>query len=854
MGRRASERVIWVGAIAIVLIAIAGAITYTRVQLLTEAAGRVNDTERAQYFLTLALSSLQDAESATRGYYISGEEPFLQPYASARPEFEAAIRALIALLADNPTQLERVHELDRAGHERLDRLDAAIKAMRNGTFVKPNPPLAANENKKLMDSIRAQIKSMQAEVDRRLATRLARESGAKATALVSIASMSGIAAALVVLLMLVGPRASQAIRRSEQWLSTTLSSIGDGVIATDPAGSVRFVNPVAAELTGWSQADARGHNLDEVFRVVDSASHLPLESPLAQVLRHGAAGGLSANMLLVRRDGAEIPIEDSGAPIRGDGGEINGVVIVFKDATQARAAQLALQASEERLRLAMESAELGAVDHDLRTGKAIWNDRLYAIIGYPPGTPVNAEMINLHTAPEDWKQVFAALQHANAAHVPFRSVHRIIRASDAAVRWISTTGTFLYDKEGRGVRFLGVVQDVTETRRLESQVRQAQKLDALGTLAGGIAHDFNNILAVLRGNLSVIRSEIDPQDRMAPAILEMETACNRATALVRQILSFASRQDQNRQVLQLEDVVAEGMKLLRATLPAEIEIRTRCAPRLPAVLADPNQIHQVITNLGINAAHAIDRRPGTIEVQLDSVEVDSETAAASPDLKEGRYVRLRFSDNGAGIPKEIIDRIFEPFFTTKEPNSGTGLGLAIVRGIMKSHDAAITVYSEVGRGTQFNLYFPAVDDKVRTFALETRTVSPGHGERILYLDDEESLVILARRMLEKMGYRVSGFSDPAKALAAFAQAPADFDLVLTDLSMPGMSGMDVARRMLEIRPDIPILLATGYVRNEDVEQARAIGIREVIWKPQTIAEMGNLVAQQLHKLIPVPPA
>jgi PAS domain S-box-containing protein len=850
MIHRVSERVMWAGAVAIALIGIAGAITYTRVQVLIEAAGWVSHSERVRYTLQHTLSTVLESESAVRGYYITHDEPFLEPYKVGRAEFDAALRSLTALVADNATQLERVQELDRAGHQLLDRFDFAVNGIRDGTYELPKPPVASTGLKKLVDPIRTQIALMQADEESQLAIRLKRAADARFTALVSIGSLSGAAAALVVLLVLVSRRAAQDIRSSERWLATTLSSIGDGVIATDPLGAVSFVNPIAAELTGWSQAAARGRQLEDVFRIVDAATHAPAENPVAQVLRKGGVAGLPSNTLLIRRDGAEFPIEDSGAPIRDDHGKVNGVVVVFKDATAVRAAQLALQASEERLRMALEGAELGAVDHDLRTGKAVWNDRLYAIVGYPLGTPVDTDMINLHTAVEDWNAVLASLQHSKVARVPFRSVHRIVRANDQAVRWVSSNGTFIYDKEGRAVRFIGVVQDVTENRRLEAQVRQSQKLDALGTLAGGIAHDFNNILAVLRGNLSVFRSEIQADNPLMSCVADMENACSRATALVRQILTFGSRQDHNRQVSQLQDVVAEGMRLLRATLPAEIEIRTQYAPDLPAVLVDANQIHQIIANLGINAAQAIGRQGGTIEVQLDSFQIDSQTAAASTDLKAGRYVRLRFSDNGSGIPREIIDRIFEPFFTTKAASGGTGLGLSVVRGILKSHDAHATVYSEPGRGTHVNLYFPAVDEKTQMVPPVKSTPMQGHGERILFLDDEESLVILARRLFERMGYRIAGFSDPAKAVAAFAAAPEDFDLVLTDLSMPGMNGMDVARRILEIRPDIPILLATGYVRSEDVDQARAIGIREVIWKPQTIGEMGDVLAQQLRKLIP----
>jgi len=670
------------------------------------------------------------------------------------------------------------------------------------------------------------------------------------TALVAAVSMSGISAGLLLLLVLVGRRAAHDIRSHEQWLATTLSSIGDGVIATDATGAIRFVNPVAADLTGWSPTEARGRPLDEVFRIVGAVDRLPAENPVEHIVRRGTLAGRTNQTVLIRRDGAEFPIEDSGAPIRGDGGEINGVVMVFKDASAARAAQQALQASEERLRLALDGAELGAVDHDLRTGKSVWNDRLYEILGYPPDTPVTAEMASPHTCAEDLEQVQRALQEAKETHAPFRSEHRIVRANDKAVRWVASNGTFIYDKTGSAIRFIGVVRDVTENHRLEAQVRQSQKLDALGTLAAGIAHDFNNILAVLRGNLAVIRADIPADHRIMPPVLDMEKACNRATALVRQILTFGSRHDRDRQVIQLEAVIAEAMKLLRATLPAEIEIRTRYAPELPAVLADPNQIQQIIANLGINASQAIGRRQGLIEIQLDALQVGKELASASADLKEGRYVRLRFSDSGSGIPRDIMDRIFEPFFTTKAPNAGTGLGLSVVRGILKNHDAAISVYSEPGRGTRFHLYFPAAQTAAPVATAAQAEPKRGRGERILYLDDEESLVILAKRLLERMGYEVTGFNDSAQALAAFKTAPGDFDLVLTDLSMPGMSGMEVSRRMLEIRPDIPVLLATGYVRTEDVEQARTIGIREVIWKPQTVGEMGDLLAQQLEKLAP----
>ena len=675
-------------------------------------------------------------------------------------------------------------------------------------------------------------------------------SGARSTALISAVGLSVVAACLVLLSLGIDRRAASRIRRSEEWLATTLTSIGDGVIATDARGAVRFLNPVAAALTGWSQQDARGRPLDEVFRVVSESDRTPAENPVTRVLREGHVVSLANHTLLVRRDGTDCPIEDSGAPIRGEDGQIVGVVLVFKDASQTRAAQRALQASEERLRLALEGAQLGALDHDRGTGQTVWNERLYAITGYPLHAPVTDAMLHLGTPDEEWQQVEDALRRANRERLPFQLEHRIVRVNDGAVRWVSSNGRYLYDNEGRGNRFLGVVRDITEERLLEQRVRDAQKLDALGTLAAGIAHDFNNILAVLRGNLAAIRGEIPVDHVLMPFLVDMANACDRAAALVRQILTFGRQHQAERAVIQLGDVVEEAVKLLRATIPAQVDIRTQLADSLPPVLIDRNQVHQIITNLGINSAQAIAPGAGVIEIQLDDIQVDTALVQSLPDLHEGRYVRLRFSDSGSGIPKDIIDRIFEPFFTTKPPQSGTGLGLSVVRGILKNHDAAISVYSEPGKGTRFHLYFPATAAQAAPVPGVPKAPRKGRGERILYIDDEESLVLLAGRMLERMGYRVSGFTDAAQALAAFAAAPGDFDLILTDLSMPGASGMDVARAILSIRPEIPVLLATGYVRPEDVECARAIGIREVIWKPHTVGEMGEQLAQQLEKLVP----
>ncbi len=431
------------------------------------------------------------------------------------------------------------------------------------------------------------------------------------------------------------------------------------------------------------------------------------------------------------------------------------------------------------------------------------------MMGFEPNTPLTREIARSVVVPEDLEMVLATDLRALEMRTPYQVEYRIRRGTDGQERWVGVFGRYLYNEEGRATRALGIVTDITERRRLEQRVRQTQKLDALGTLAGGIAHDFNNILSILRGNLLLIEADLPADHPIAPAISEMSRACSRARDLVRQILTFGRQQEQDRKVIQLTEVIQEALRLLRSTVPTTIQIRSHFAPELPTVLADASQIHQVVMNLGINASHAIGRTSGLIDVELEAVHVDATLASHSPDLHEGEYVRLRIRDSGAGMTREVMERIFEPFFTTKPQGMGTGLGLAVVRGIVKSHDGAITVYSEPGKGTQFHLYFPVVQARAIRSAQTRAHAGAGRGERILYLDDEDALVLLARRLLERLGYKVAAFSDPQLALAAFEAAPDDFDLVLSDLSMPGMTGLDVARRVLEVRPEIPVLLAVG---------------------------------------------
>ncbi len=403
----------------------------------------------------------------------------------------------------------------------------------------------------------------------------------------------------------------------------------------------------------------------------------------------------------------------------------------------------------------------------------------------------------------------------------------------------------LQDPSGAVIGSLGILADVTERLQFERQIRQSQKLDALGSIAGGIAHDFNNILTVMRGNLSLAQTTLPAGHDIHASLNELDKACNRAASLVRQILTFGGRQEQSRTIMTMQPAVNDALQLLRSTLPAGIEINATLPPSLPTVMADSAQIHQVILNLGINAGHSIENQRGRIDVALEAVEVDQALAATCPELHVGRYVRLTVADTGVGMSRDTLDRIFEPFFTTKPPGRGTGLGLAVVRGIVKNHDGAITVTSEPGKGTRFDVYFPVVDGEVTGKHQQVVEAFHGNGERVLFLDDEEPIVLLASRMLNRLGYKVEAHTRAADALEDFRRRPAEFDLVLTDLSMPGASGLDFARSVLGIRPDVPVIMTTGYIDPDDLDLARRIGVREVILKPTTIEEMGRSFHRQL---------
>lgn len=393
---------------------------------------------------------------------------------------------------------------------------------------------------------------------------------------------------------------------------------------------------------------------------------------------------------------------------------------------------------------------------------------------------------------------------------------------------LTTTKPF---RIGSKVGFLGIVRDLSQTKNIENQLRNAQKMESLGTLAGGIAHDFNNILGGLSGYIELMLEDASPGSTLQEDLLEMGKACQRGRELVLQILTFSRRDRTAFAPMQLQPIVKESIKLLRATLPATINVVEDISPDCPPIMGDVTQIHQVLMNLGTNAFHAMRGSGGTLTVSLQQKALDHDTQGPFPNLSFGLYNCLMFSDTGHGIKSEHLARIFDPFFTTKPVGDGTGMGLAMVHGIIQAHKGGIAVESTEGHGSCFFLFFPQHIEKT-TIELETETYSDSRGrEHVMLVDDDSMLLRVQSRILRRAGYRVSAFENANQAFEAFSSREQDFDLLVTDQTMPGMTGLELSSAILDQEPEFPIILTTGFSESVSKAVIEKLGIRALLMKP-----------------------
>ncbi len=511
-----------------------------------------------------------------------------------------------------------------------------------------------------------------------------------------------------------------------------------------------------------------------------------------------------------------------------------------------------LRKSEEQYRVIVDNAIEGIFEVDLDGKLLSANPSMARMLGYSsPGELVGLvgnvrhQLFADPSAHDIWQETLHA-------HGELAGREYTLRRLDQSQLQVLLNANVVSDTARRPLFVVGFITDITgrkqaeEARnKLEVQLYQVQKLEAIGTLAGGIAHDFNNILSAILSYTDLAKMDARGNQAVLDSLTQVRKAGERASDLVRQILAFSRQSRPDYKPTRLHLVVQEALELLRSTLPASVEIVAEIRPDTPPVMADGTQIHQVILNLCTNAAHAMRQQSsGRLSVSLEAVSVSSVNGALP--LSPGLYAKLKVSDSGCGMNADTIKHIFDPFFTTKAPGQGTGLGLAVVHGIVKSHQGVITVDSHPGQGTVFEVYLPTcAREEVPTRSVANSTM--GHGERVLLVDDEPAICAVCQKLLERMGFKVTPIGHPQMAVELFKKDPAQFDVVITDYSMPEMTGMDLARQLIAIRPDMAIILASGNCAPQTREMAEILGIREIVAKPVTPQELANTILRVLRQ-------
>jgi PAS domain S-box-containing protein len=549
---------------------------------------------------------------------------------------------------------------------------------------------------------------------------------------------------------------------------------------------------------------------------------------------------------IVALDGQVLHVESTGVPVQYQGEtQLFGV---FRNITERKQVEEKLRETEKKYRELAESLPQAIFEVDLNGMLTYVNRTGLELFGYTPEEIAKGFNILDAFSPEDRERVALDIMLNIQGQQLGRQDYTAVRKDGTEFPAGVHANRVMSGQTATGIR--GILIDLTATQRaeqekkkLEAHLQQAQKMEAIGALAGGIAHDFNNILSAIIGYMELAMLNAGTRSGF-DELREALKASNRAKDLIKQILAFSRQTDEVRMPVRVGTVAKEAAKFLRATIPATIEIKTRIDEKSGAVLANSVELHQIIMNLCTNAVHAIGEKGGALEVEVQNAEIDFAHKNDSIGLDAGRYIRVSVRDTGMGMSPEIMKRIFDPYFTTKEKGVGTGLGLAVVHGIVKKSGGAIEVESMVGRGSAFHVYLPRVD---QPSALQPQQleIPAGGSERILFVDDEKMLVDIAQKVLERLGYDVVSRTSPIEALELFKAKPDHFDLVITDQTMPGMTGDVLAKELMGIKPDLPVIICTGYSQSIDPERAKQKGIKACVMKPILINEIAAAIRQAL---------
>lgn len=645
--------------------------------------------------------------------------------------------------------------------------------------------------------------------------------------------------------------ADDNLRQSEQRYRLLADNASDGIWVVSLSDlKFSYVSPAMERISGfsieeYSNLTAGEHMTEESVKRVNNI--------IGRELMRDAEENIDKNRYRVieiemyRKDNTLISAEVTAKFLRDENGRPDRILGITRDITQRKELEKELLASYKELKLAQQLAGVGNWSYDPDTDTATWSDEIYRIYERTPQQgPLSREKMQRYYKDKWFEIADKAVEEAITNGIDF-DLELEIRLPSNKIKWIHTICRPEKQENGSGYFLKGTTQDITERKNFEIRIQQAQKMEALGTLAGGIAHDFNNILSSIIGFTELSKLIVNDNEELSGNLDRVMSAGLRARDLVKHILTFSRKAESQKDDINITSLIKECLQFIRASIPPNIEIKKNFYSQNSLVYADPTQLHQVFMNLFTNAAHAMKEKGGILDVTLKSTTIYEEDTLQSKDLNPGKYILISISDTGIGIPPHLTEKIFEPFFTTKQRGEGTGMGLSLVYGIIKEMNAGITVYSEPGMGTTFRLLIPEqlqVDNAEKRF--KNTPLVRGSG-RILLVDDEPSIIEWTSQIMGQLGYDVKSYTSSTEAADEFQKDPAGFDLVLTDLAMPKMSGLELTDLIKSLRPELPVILCTGFSEGLTQESIRNYDIEQMIMKPIISSELAKAVREALSK-------